>query len=624
MTPWICSPIILHYIRNNQLQEPISSALFYAYMSKKFYQEKQAQVAKTLAQQKKQDRLYSLFRALSILTALSAFYLAIKQTIPSWHWLGITLLSLFLWLLKKHQNLRARIKRGKTLEDILKQECKALDGNISHFENGMGFHDPRHMYAHDLDVFGPDSLFQHLNRTVTRGGGQRLASYLKGEVEVEDLIQQQEGIKELTQVPDFRHAFAVEGKLIREEEGLLAGFERWLREKYTFNILGHPLLLYFLSALAIGLLGLFVVQPGIRHAEWFGYAFALNLLISYMHFSKIKRAYEQLGKMAATLGMYAEMIALMERLLTKGKKIEALQTALKTEGKTASHSLRQLKRLLDRFDQLNNVVALIVTNGLYHNHVHALRALESWKSTHKSSLNQWLFAVHEMDALCSLANFAFNNPAYAYPIKSKTPEYEIQDAAHPLIRAEVRVANSLSFIQQPYVILTGSNMSGKSTFLKTLGLNLILAKCGAPVCARHMRFYPFTILSSMKLVDSISRAESYFQAEVLKLKRVKEILDSGIPCFVLLDEILRGTNSEDKRKGTRLFMEKLKAYQALGILATHDVDVAQLANDFPGHYTTAYFESRVEGNELHFDYQLRPGICTTPNATKLMQGYGII
>jgi ABC-type multidrug transport system fused ATPase/permease subunit len=593
-------------------------------MIKQYYQQQLDAVETIISTKKRQDIRFSLLRFVLMLLVLGAIYFAISRENGNFMWLALLGVALFLFALRKHQDLRLLLSKKKQLKLLLEQELAALSGNDEAFEDGADFAEETHFYAHDLDVLGAKSLFQHINRSATYGGRFKLAQALLGKEKLPSIAERQAAVQELCKADAFRHAFRVEGMLIEEKPGLAAQFRVWLSHKTVLNALSHPLLLIPLAVIAIATLVLFIADPSIQHIQWFGYAFGLNLGISYLHFKKITLAYNQLGKMAGTLGMYAEMINLIEQLDARSSVVQALQQKLHMEGVSASGSLRKLKKLLDRFDQLNNVVALIFTNGLYHNHVHALRALNAWKHQHETKIEDWLSVVHEVDMLTSLANFSFNHPDYTFPELSNEPTFELEGGAHPLIPAGVRVANSIDFHKQPYVILTGSNMSGKSTFLKTLGLNLILAKIGAPVCALSMRFYPFEILSSMKLVDSISRSESYFQAEVLKLKAIKEVLDSSVPCFLLLDEILRGTNSEDKRKGTRLFMEKLQGYKALGVLATHDVDVAELADSFPQQYTTAYFESKVEGSALLFDYTLRKGICTTPNATMLMQSYGII
>jgi DNA mismatch repair ATPase MutS len=593
-------------------------------MAKDFYHERLSTLAEQRKKEKKQDLRYSGLRFISLIVALLLFYLTIKTGENLYLPAAFIMVAVFLFLLRKHQDLRATVSRTKALQKLNEAELKAIDGDFSHFDDGYEFLTAEHFYAHDLDVIGNHSLFQYLNRTATIGGKTLLAKWLLGEETVKVVSDQQKQVKALSKQSIFRQRFSVEGDLIEEEPRLLERFERWLKDRLQLNILANPFVLYLFAAIGIGFFGLWIYQPTLDHFKWFSYAFGLNLALTFSQYRYIQKAYYQLGNMAKTLGMYANFIALIEQLPADEKVLSELKDALKGEDKEASQSLRKLKRILDRFDQLNNVVALVLTNGLYHNHVHALHALEKWKKEHISDLPQWLAMVHKVDALNSLANYAFNNPENAYPSQQTKPSMTLVNAAHPLIMKHIRVGNSISFSDVPYYILTGSNMSGKSTFLKTIGLNLILAKAGAPVAAEQMEFYPFKLLSSMKLVDSISRAESYFQAEVLKLKRIKEELDKGEACFVLLDEILRGTNSDDKRKGTRLFMEKLKGYNAMGVLATHDIDVAELADSFPEAYTTAFFESRVAANELIFDYVLRPGICTTPNATKLMQGYGII
>jgi DNA mismatch repair ATPase MutS len=230
----------------------------------------------------------------------------------------------------------------------------------------------------------------------------------------------------------------------------------------------------------------------------------------------------------------------------------------------------------------------------------------------------------QFELLSSYANYIQNHPQYSWPQKTKAPTLIAKEMSHPLLPAEQSVSNSYSFNDFRQMILTGSNMSGKSTFLRTIGLNLVLAKRGLTVAAKEFAFYPFQVLSSMNPSDNIHENTSYFQAEIIRLKGLLDSINQENTSLLLLDEILRGTNSQDKKEGTRLFLEKIANLNCIGIVATHDVDISNLRQESSDIFAAYYFESTVEGGELKFDYKLREGVCLTPNATSLMRNYGII
>ena len=257
-------------------------------------------------------------------------------------------------------------------------------------------------------------------------------------------------------------------------------------------------------------------------------------------------------------------------------------------------------------------------------HLHVYRSLLDWKKEHGIALLAWLDVQAEMEVWVGLASFAFNNPDFVYPEPSDTPELSAKQIGHPFINKNNRITNDLTFDGFKLVILTGSNMAGKSTFLRSLGINIILSKLGLPVCAKAMRLPQMKLMTSMKPQDSLNDNQSYFQAEIERLKVLVDDLDKGMLSFILLDEILRGTNSEDKRNGTIGFLEKINPKHLMGLIATHDIEIAELTSKSPTIYSNKYFESYQKDGDLVFDYILRDGVCHTPNATQLMKMKGII
>ncbi len=592
-------------------------------MLSNFYRGRVEQFTEQLKQSRKKDRAYSAFRFLLILLAVFAGYLYLSESWSGFFYIALAFVIAFVAVLFRHLKLRRHIADIKNYIQINQNEQKYLAGNLSAFDGGAEWVKGEHLFSNDLDLFGNHSLFQHLNRTVTLGGKMNLAQELLGE-KSENIPAKQDAVKELTPDVDWRQGFMVAARDIEENPYLKATLENWLNKDTDKSKVATPWLLYPLAALAIVLLINWLIFPGLQSFNWFSYAFGLNLLLVFSQFKFVKKEYDKLNKISKSLTLYSLLLQHIEEREFKSTELQNLNVRLESSSVKASTVLGKLSKLLDGFDQMSNVVALIFTNGLYHYHLHVLHGLYKWKKNHGYAIYEWLDVVAEFDQLVSKANYAYNHPEFSYPAAADEEVFAATQLGHPMIDATKRVNNDLDFSDFRYAVLTGSNMSGKSTFLRSIGVNLVLMKAGLPVCAAEMTAHPFTLLSSMKVVDSLDKDESYFQAEVIRLKRIQNVLNEGKPCLLLLDEILRGTNSDDKRNGTRLYMEKIAGNNAIGVIATHDIDIADLAQKQSGVFKALYFESKVKDGELLFDYKLREGICTTPNATDLMRAQGII
>ena len=292
-------------------------------------------------------------------------------------------------------------------------------------------------------------------------------------------------------------------------------------------------------------------------------------------------------------------------------------------GKTKTSVL--FKQLSAHFLKMDSVVNLLspFLNGTVQYHVHVLNSILKWKKQHHENVTTWLTSIGELEALSSLANFSANNPTYTFPQLIAKKEVNFKALGHPLINSKKRICNDIHFKENGFVLLTGSNMSGKSTFLRSIGLNMVLARVGAPVCAHAAEVYPFPVLVSMRQTDSLTDGESYFFAEVKRLQMIVNKLQDQ-PALILLDEILRGTNSDDKRSGTVGYIKKLLSHNAMGIIATHDLSVCEITADYPEKLTNKHFEVEITDDELHFDYKLRDGICKNKSATFIMKKMNIV
>jgi DNA mismatch repair ATPase MutS len=352
--------------------------------------------------------------------------------------------------------------------------------------------------------------------------------------------------------------------------------------------------------------------------------FVVNLIVSFSFARKIKSHLSVSTSVTKVLQQFSEQIKQIESQTFQSALLKQIQEKLKTGNKTASISIGHLSSLFNYLETIINLLVSMLLNGFFLFHVHILYALDRWKEKNGSHIMQWLELLGEMEALSSFGNLSFNNRSFCVPVISKEEVLMAETMGHPLIRNKKRIDNSISFSDKKFIILTGSNMSGKSTFLRTLGINLVLARTGSVVCAERFIFFPFEVYVSMRISDSLQDSESFFYAELKRLQHIIEQLRTGKKVFVILDEILRGTNSNDKHSGTVGLIRKMAGMKASGIIATHDLTVSKLAEEFPAYISNKCFESSIVNDELLFDYKLRDGVCTTLSASFLMKKMNII
>ena len=303
----------------------------------------------------------------------------------------------------------------------------------------------------------------------------------------------------------------------------------------------------------------------------------------------------------------------------------ALRKEFESNGKKASEVLNTLAKELDRLDLRNNLILYALLEGSLFWQLRQMLRIERWKQEHGTHLLQWLEALGKLDALCALGTFAFNHPGYAYPtITDKPFIFRAKDMGHPLMPQKQCIANDAEIPQHPYfLIITGANMAGKSTYLRTIGCNYLLACIGAPVCCSSLEIYPAHLMTSLRTSDSLANNESYFFAELKRLQQILERLKNGEEMFIILDEILKGTNSMDKQKGSLALVKQLLHLKTNGIIATHDILLGELKQHFPNEISNYRFEAGIQNDELTFSYKLKEGVAQNMNACFLMQKMGI-
>lgn len=532
--------------------------------------------------------------------------------------------ALFLYLVRRHAAVVRRKQFYRQLIQVNEHELAALKGDFSHFADGAQYVDPEHPYTYDLDIFGKNSLFQYLNRTANAIGSDRLARYFLQDQSKREILDTQAAVRDLAPRFRWRQELLAEGQLHADQASAYRNLLQWAEQPVSRTALPLRILYYTLTVAtaAVGL-GLFLV-PISALGQAFKILTALNLVVVVAHAKKIKTELEQINAMHKIVGQYGHLLQCIEKETFEAEKLRGIQGGLNVAGRPASAAILQLSGLLHQLESVQNLLGALIFNSLFVYHVHVLLALEKWKLRYAGHIRDWIDAAGEMEALSSLAHFAFNNPDFVFPEIADTARLKIEALGHPLIPAEKRVCNDIQFEKPGFVILTGSNMSGKSTFLRTLGINLLLAKTGAPVCAAACAVYPFDIFVCMKLSDSLHDNESYFYAELKRLKRIIEHLEAGPAAFLLLDEVLRGTNSNDKLSGTLGLLETMVRLRATGVLATHDLSVCDLAAQYPDALRNMCFEVEMTADNLVFDYRLRNGVCVNKSASFLMKKMGVI
>lgn len=569
----------------------------------------------------KKSNVIALFRFLTILVFIGSVYKYLQTTNTVYVYTAIGFLFLFFALLKYHFKIGFKKKVQKALMLINAEEISYIEKRELPFKNGNDFKEIEHPYAIDLDIFGEDSLYQNINRTATYIGSKKLAKRLLNTLPDDKIITHQKAIKELSEKINWRQKYKALAMISKDSKQSYQNLKEWLGkdEKPISNIvLFLSYLLPFLLVVSIVLQVFFNVSYTMSIV-----IFILNLVLVSMQSKRIKQEITISDAIDETIGHYGLMLQQIEQHKFESKKLKELQTKLTEKSVKASEEFKKLSRLFSGMETFLNLFASPLFNGMFAYHIHLLHALIKWKKSNRKNIQQWLEVMGEFEVLNSFANFSYNNPNFTFPKVVNNYELSFINVGHPLLNESKRICNDITLLNNHFRILTGSNMSGKSTFLRTLGINMVLFKSGAPICATKASIHPLPIWVSMRLNDSLANNESYFFAEVKRLKQITEALENE-KCFVLLDEILRGTNSDDKRNGTLQVIEKLIAKQAMGIIATHDLEVCKITQKYPKTLQNNYFEVEIVNDELYFDYKLRKGICQNKSATFLMKKMGVI
>ncbi|OIQ23659.1 DNA mismatch repair protein MutS [Lacinutrix sp. MedPE-SW] len=532
---------------------------------------------------------------------------------------GLIGIVLFIYFLSKHSSLKATYKLKKALLNINEEELKIASGKFHHRDEGLEFQDANHNYALDIDLFGRGSFFQFINRTATKVGAQTLSAILKAN-NITEIEKRQNAIKELSKMPEWRQNFeAIAGLIVVESKP--HHIINWLKKYNAFlpNILKRLPLLFSIATVVIVGLSIAKLIP----VAFVGYWLLIGLAITGKYLKKINDLATYTSKIRDTFRQYAQLLHTIENTSFSSTLLQEKQKEIQLKDKKASVILAEFSKAMDSLDNRNNLISAIFGNGFFLTDIRNSYAIEQWVKTYSAKVEQWFNVVTFFDAYNSLGNYAFNHENYVYPkILETGKQTKVANLGHPLLKTEKRVDNNFNIELEQFFIITGANMAGKSTFLRTVSLHIVMANVGLPVCATSSEYVPVKLITSMRTSDSLTDDSSYFFSELTRLKYIVDAIKTD-KYFIILDEILKGTNSTDKAIGSKKFVEKLVASYATGIIATHDLSLCEIEKEL-SEVKNYYFDAQIINNELYFDYTFKKGICENMNASFLLKKMEII
>lgn len=578
-----------------------------------------------LQQVKKQIFRISMLRLALFIAGIAGLYFFFNQTTLLIICICLTFLPLFI-LVKIHNRFFIRKEWLETQARIIQEELQALSGDYSSFEDGKEYVNPEHPYSFDLDIFGRRSLFQSINRTCTFFGKNRLAKWLQNHLHEKTSIEKrQEMVREISEHTLFREQFRVAGLVHHGQSSDGEKIQAWSQSPAQY-LHARWVKAFIWGVPVINSLLLITSLAGWTSFSWLGLSFGIFLVLSFGIIKRATYIQETYGKQLKSLNGYARLIALAKAENWKSAGMQELMERFNLNGQSPIQALQQLSKELDRLDLRNNQFLYVLLEGSIFFQLQEIVRIERWKVRYGQHISEWLETVGELDALCSLGTFAYNHPQYTYPELTEKPFcFLATQMGHPLMPASQCVKNDATIPSRPFfLIITGANMAGKSTYLRTIGVNYLLACIGAPVCCERLKLYPNQLITSLRTSDSLSDNESYFFAELKRLKRIIDLLNQGQQLFIILDEILKGTNSMDKQKGSFDLIRQFMQLKANGIIATHDLLLGSLIKQFPEEIRNYCFEADIKENELTFSYKLREGVAQNMNACFLMKKMGII
>jgi DNA mismatch repair ATPase MutS len=589
-----------------------------------FYQKRLEELKADLKKLQHRKSSFAWLRLGAIIAIIAGFYLLWSIGIIYVIIASAILIFIFTRLIYADLKNHSKIEHCNQLIEVNENELKSLAGDYYDFDAGNEHIPKEHPYANDLDIFGRASLFQYINRTTSEPGSKKLADFLKSPAPISTILERQIAVKELSgKILWIQHLQAV-GKKNKITFSTKNSLENWMKEPPVFSeFKPWKWLRYVLPLIILTIITLYIfkeVGDTIFYATLFIFA-----TIAYQINKYVAPIHEQLSKAAEELNTLSTAIASIEKESFESSLLQKMKGTFTEQNKSSSEDILKIKKMLDRLDIRYNIVLSAPLNILLLWNLQQVLDLEKWKKNQQNNFNQWIETLAEFEALNSFAVLNFNQSDWIFPpIKSEYFSIEGTEIGHPLIPKEKRVNNFIDIESNAELMLvTGSNMAGKSTYLRSIGVNVVLAMAGAPVCAQSFLVSHVQLISSMRITDNLEESTSTFYAELKKLKTIIQKVNGGEKVFILLDEILRGTNSLDRHTGSKALIKQLIKKKAAAIIATHDLELANLKEDFSKNILNYHFDVQVSNDELYFDYRLKPGVCNSLNASILMKKIGI-
>ena len=583
-----------------------------------FYREEKQRLETELKATKNKLANLSVLRLVVFILTLVGIYFLFDD-IRAVGFIATVGIIVFSILLIKYLDAKESKKLLITKIKINETEIRVLEGNFSFLKTGEEFIDPTHGYSNDIDLFGRGSFFQYINRTSTKQGAKELAKTIT-ENHILSIDKKQEVLKELSQKVAWRQHFSALASLVttRYSTKEILDFIQNYSTVFSIIVSKSPIVFSLVSIVLIALVSFAIIPFSILILWVF-----IGLGITALYFKKTQEIYVQADKAKATFKQYYLLLQEIENRKFSSAKLQEKQQIIQSEKLQASVIFKQFSKILDAFDQRNNLLIAFVGNAFFLWDLRNAVKVEIWITNYKHTVKKWFEVIAFFDAQNSLANFQYNHPEYTFPkVQKQDAIIKAVGLGHPLLNSEKRIDNDFKIYDQEFFIVTGANMAGKSTFLRTVSLSIVMANVGLPVCAKVFEYSPIKLITSMRTSDSLADDESYFYSELKRLKFIVDTIDKD-GYFIILDEILKGTNSKDKAIGSKKFIEKLVTSKSTGIIATHDVSLCELATDFL-EIKNYYFDAEIINDELYFDYFFKKGVCKNMNASFLLKKMEII
>ncbi len=583
-----------------------------------FYKSQIEAHSETLKAVKKKLAFSSLLRLLVFIAACVALYFTFGNVQMSVAIVVATII-IFIVLVTKHNGLKYQRDLTNSLIAKNETELEVLNRVFHHLPDGEKYKDALHFYSQDIDLFGRGSFYQYLNRTALESGSDFLAKLLT-ENKIDSIPQKQETIQELSTMPQWRQHFSAIASLVKTEVSTTEVTD-WLKDYKSFvpKWIKPVSVLFTVISVAMFVLNYLGFLSGYVTAGWF----FLGFVITGVYGKKVSQLSSQTSKMQSIFEQFYKLILEIENKEFSSEILSAKRNTVIGSAVKTSARLKKISRYLDVLGQGDIMLFGAIVNGFTLRNLRQSYNIEQWIKVNKESVPMWFDCITFFDAYSSLGNFAFNHPNYVLPkITNKGPVMDVKGAGHPLLNESTMVRNDIQINPEEFFIVTGANMAGKSTFLRTVSLQIVMGNIGLPVCAEKSNYNPIKLITSMRTTDSLTDDESYFFSELKRLKFIVDEIKTD-RYFIILDEILKGTNSTDKAIGSRKFVEKLVASNSTGIIATHDLSLCAAADDMPD-VKNYFFDAQIENGELYFDYTFKPGICKNMNASFLLKKMEIV